>query len=142
MTRSDSSRRLLIIDDDEVDRLCTVKALRRALPDIDIIEAEDGVEGLKRIRVDAPDLVILDLRMPGVSGFDVLAQAKNGGPSKRIPILMFSTSDLDTDVARCLDLHANAYLRKPDSMAAYNQLAESICRFWFQSAVPVPGNGG
>lgn len=127
--------RVLLIDDDEADRMVIARSLRGACPGVTVMEAGNGEEGLERIAADDPDLVLLDLRMPGFDGFDVLSRVRSGAGSEALPVIVLSTSDTRQDVHRAYSLHANAYLQKPGSMAAYDELARNLVRFWFETAV-------
>ncbi len=100
--------RILVIDDDEA----ITTALRRALAfegyTVDI--ALDGEEGLRKVRDAAPDLIILDILMPGIDGFEVCRRLRAGDDT---PILMLTARDDVADRVRGLDAGADDYLVKP-----------------------------
>ncbi len=100
--------RILVIDDDEA----ITTALRRALAfegyNVDV--ALDGEEGLRRARDAAPDLVVLDLLMPGIDGFEVCRRLRSADDT---PILMLTARDEVADRVRGLDAGADDYLVKP-----------------------------
>lgn len=102
-------QRILVIDDDEA----ITTALRRALAfegyTVDI--AYDGEEGLRHAREVAPDLVVLDVLMPGVDGFEVCRRLREG--DDQTPILMLTARDEVADRVRGLDAGADDYLVKP-----------------------------
>jgi signal transduction histidine kinase/CheY-like chemotaxis protein len=86
-------RRLLLIDDDEASRYVLKSALGRA--DFRISEAASGQEGLRKVREESPDLVILDLSMPDLSGFEVLAKLKENPHTSQIPVIIHTSKVLD-----------------------------------------------
>jgi CheY-like chemotaxis protein len=81
-----------------------------------------------------PDLLLLDLHMPGKDGFEVLEHVKRRAELRQIPVVMFSSSDLATDVRRAYDLHVNAYVRKNTDFADLCLTTDTILRFWLQTA--------
>ena len=101
--------RILLIDDDAGARALCVANLQ-ALK-IDVFEAEDGLTGLKLARQKRPDLVLLDVSMPGLNGFQVAEIVRRGRKTRNIP-LVFVSGETDID-ARARELGAIASLRKP-----------------------------
>lgn len=104
---------------------------------------QNGQEALRRLLsddLDRPHLIILDLNMPGVSGFDVLRIIKKDPNLLTIPTLILTNSISQDDVAKCYAHHCNAYIRKP---VGYDRLIETIrttWAFWVDRAV-LPGRG-
>jgi CheY-like chemotaxis protein len=129
------AQRVLVIDDDEEDRHVIARALRKARPEIEIIEAGSALEGLDRLEADDPSLVLLDLRMAGADGFAVLSAAKTGKRRPEVPVVVLSTSDNPDDVRRAYRLHANAYVQKPATMDEYERLARRLVDFWIETAM-------
>lgn len=80
--------------------------------------------------VPQPDLILLDLHVPGLSGEDILAEFDAREELSRIPVLIFTSSDADEDIARSYRLNANAYLKKPTAAEDFERLAQSIENFW------------
>jgi CheY-like chemotaxis protein len=101
--------RILLIDDDAATRALCVANLR-ALK-IDVFEAEDGLTGLKLARRKRPDLVLLDVSMPGLDGFQVAESVRRRRKTRNIP-LVFVSGEMDID-ARARELGAIAALPKP-----------------------------
>ena len=77
-----------------------------------------------------PNIVLLDLKMPGIDGFDVLKKVKNTPVLKRIPIIILSSSRNDNDIAKCFDLGANSYIRKPISFGELVDTIDRINIYW------------
>ena len=104
-------RRVLVIDDQpEIARLVS-KMLGRSY---DVIAAEDGEAGLVRAGIDLPDLVLLDLNMPKLDGWEVCRRLKSDPKTRGIPVVMMTASDTTPeDAAHALALGAAEYLVKP-----------------------------
>lgn len=77
-----------------------------------------------------PSIILLDLKMTGIDGFDVLKKIKNTPVLKRIPIIIFSSSKNNDDIKKCFDLGANSYIRKPISFEDLIDTIESINTYW------------
>lgn len=103
-------KKILIVEDDKFLReLISQKLIRE---DYDIIEAVDGEKGLKAIKEEKPDLVLLDLILPGIDGFEVLTKAKEDPAMKDIPIIILSNLGQKDDIERGLKIGAIDYLIK------------------------------
>jgi CheY-like chemotaxis protein len=88
-----------------------------------------------------PKVILLDLNVPEVDGFEVLHAVKNDEGLKTIPVIVFSSSTEDKDVTRAYDLRANAYVPKPFALQDYFDCLQAIAAFWVhiaQSAVQPP----
>ncbi len=129
-----TGRRLLIVDDDPNEVLFLRNAFDGAVSPIDIRHADTGEAALAEIPVFHPDLVLLDLNMPGMDGYDVLGRIRGDDDTQGLPTLIFSSSERQEDVDRSYRSRANAYVVKPRSFEGYRQLAESIERFWYETA--------
>jgi phosphoserine phosphatase RsbU/P len=104
--------RLLVVDDNEDNRYTLTMMLNIEGYD-DVVVAEDGVKALDLLKSEAFDLVLLDVMMPHVNGYEVLAELKNVGRLRDLPVLMISAvTELDS-VVRCIELGAVDYLPKP-----------------------------
>jgi CheY-like chemotaxis protein len=103
--------RVLVVEDDPgVRQLCSV-ILERA--GIEVLEAEDGLRGLERARADAPDLVVLDVSMPRLDGFELATKLRCDDETRSIPLLFLSGETAPAGKARAHALGALAYLTKP-----------------------------
>jgi signal transduction histidine kinase/CheY-like chemotaxis protein len=100
---------LVIIDDEEVSRYLIRQTLG---PGLDMIEATDGATGIELVRNQRPRGILLDLRMPGMSGFDVLRELKADSGTKDIPVVVVTSKVLTADERDILDGHATAVLSK------------------------------
>jgi chemotaxis family two-component system response regulator Rcp1 len=87
-----------------------------------------------------PDLVILDLNLPKRDGHAVLAAMRASPDLRKIPVVIFSTSQLSRDIARSYELGANCYVSKPGNLTEFFSMMKSIEKFWFGS-VKLPPRG-
>jgi DNA-binding response OmpR family regulator len=102
---------ILVIDDEEANRSLLVRRL--ALHGHSVLTAETGEEGLAIAARDAIDVILLDVLMPGISGYEVLARLKADDHLREIPVLMITALDETASVTRCLAIGADDYLPKP-----------------------------
>ena len=130
---------ILLVEDDESDVLLTKKALANGKLFNSINVAKDGIEALEFLRqqggyADAPrpDLILLDLNMPRMHGRETLAEIKQDGTLRRIPIVVLTTSDADRDIIKSYDLQANCYVTKPVDLEQFTRVVQAIKEFWFQ----------
>jgi two-component system, chemotaxis family, response regulator Rcp1 len=133
---------LLLVDDNPAD----VSLAREALTASDyrgiINSVGDGAEAMAFLmrrgaysKASRPDLVLLDLNLPKRDGFAVLAAVRAAPELRRIPIVVFSTSQLIKDVSRSYELGANCYISKPGNLTDYFATMRSIEHFWFTSVI-------
>jgi PAS domain S-box-containing protein len=116
-----ATRRVLVVDDDYHVRPTLARLLRRGGFEVD--EAADGQTGLEIIEREPPDLVLLDIKMPDIDGYEVLRRLKQNPAHQSIPIVVLTASDLGHEAERrALDLGAVRYLEKP--IASEDLLAE------------------
>jgi CheY-like chemotaxis protein len=116
------SPRVLVVDDDPNARtLCSINLL---LEGLEVLEAEDGRRGLVRARLESPDLVVTDVAMPGLNGFE-LAEALRDDNTARIPLIFISGEHDADNEARARSLGALAYVTKPFDPPALAELVAS-----------------
>lgn len=104
--------KILVVDDSPTMRQFICFALRR-LPDVEIAEASDGVEGLKKFNLENFNLVMVDINMPIMDGLKLLSLIRKGPLNSKIPILVITTEGAQADRDRALSLGADGYLTKP-----------------------------
>ncbi len=134
-------RSLLIVEDSPEDLEATLRALRRSGFSHAVAHCADGDEALdylhRRGRFGAPgaarrpDVVLLDLNLPGTSGREVLAEAKSSESLRSIPIVVFTTSAAGRDIDACYRAGANGYVQKPVGVDALISTLRSFDEFWF-----------
>lgn len=114
--------KILIIEDDDFLRSLAVTKLEKE--DFTVSMAPDGQTGLALIQKEIPDLLILDLMLPIMSGFDVLKKMKADPATKDIKVIVFSNLGEESDIKTCMDLGANDYLVKANF--TLDELVEKI----------------
>ena len=105
------AREKILIIDDEQDLVKLVKEILET-EDFQVSCAYDGEEGLKKATSEIPDLILLDIKMPGVNGFQVLERLKIDETTSHIPVVMLTTSTLRQDRDKAFDLGAVDYVIK------------------------------
>lgn len=133
---------VLLVEDSPGDVRLTREAFHDANPAVRLHVASDGVEAMAFLRQEGdhinaprPDFILLDLNLPKMDGREVLVQIKADSGLRSIPTVILTTSEADTDVLTSYELNANAYLRKPVSLAAFEALVRSINDFWLTNVV-------
>jgi two-component system, chemotaxis family, response regulator Rcp1 len=136
---------VLIVDDNPADVALIREALTGSKHRSQIKSVGDGVEAMaflnrrdKFANSIRPDLVILDLNLPKKDGLAVLAAMKAAPALRRIPVVIFSTSELRKDVVRSYEVGANCYVRKPGNLKEFFSAVKSLEEFWFGFAVLPP----
>ncbi len=105
-------KRILIVEDSPTMRQLLVFALRR-LKNVDIVEAQDGMDGLRKISSDHFDLALIDINMPVMDGLKLISLIRGEDSLSDIPIVVITTEGAKEDRERALSLGANEYLTKP-----------------------------
>lgn len=130
---------ILVADDDENDLRMIEMALNDDDHPLPARYVRDGVEALDYLhargrfsedRGEDPALILLDLHMPRVDGWEVLRQVKSDERLRRIPVVIFSSSAREVDIRHCYDLGANAYAVKPIDYARFQETIRAIKAFW------------
>jgi DNA-binding response OmpR family regulator len=120
---SGEPRRILVAEDDRFLRKAAEMALKRQ--GYTVLTAADGEEALRAAQSELPDLILLDLIMPKVNGFDVLQALKKEAPTAKIPVIVMSNLGQDRDVQQAMGAGAAAYFIKTDlSLQALVQRVE------------------
>ena len=132
---------ILLVDDSEADVRLTMEALKEAKVHNRIHVAYDGETAMAFLRNPAqrrPDLILLDLNLPGMDGREVLAEVKTDPDLAVIPVVILTTSRADEDILRTYRLHANCYITKPVDLQQFIRVIQSIEDFWFTVVRLVP----
>lgn len=132
------SVRILLVEDDDGDAFLTERALRSSEVRFELTRVETGEEAIDFMEdVDSqwPDLILLDLNLPGIHGRDVLAHVKQDANMRRIPVVVLTSSRAENDILRSLNLHANTYMVKPGDPNIFDRMAVSLQGYWFEHAV-------
>ena len=128
---------VLLVEDSPGDVRLTREAFREANPAVQMHVASDGIEAMAFLRQEGanadaprPDFILLDLNLPKMYGREVLALIKDDDSLRTIPTIILTTSEADADILHSYELNANAYLRKPVTLEAFEALVRSINDFW------------
>ena len=133
------SAQILLVEDNPDD----VSLTRLAFDDVDIAHdlhvARDGYEAMAFLSREGafpdapfPDLVLLDLNMPGKDGRATLKEIKEDRHLKRIPVVVLTTSDAASDRLLAYNFHANAYLTKPADLDEWYAMVRALANFWLR----------
>lgn len=134
------SKVILLVEDNPSDVGLTKRALTKARIVNELIVAEDGEEALDylwgagahagRDVSDLPAVIFLDLKLPGISGLDVLQQLRGDARTRRVPVVILTTSKEEQDVAAGYDLGVNSYVRKPVDFNQFAAAVEQLGLYW------------
>lgn len=144
MTSANGPLTVLVVDDDEDDRMIIERALKQHRGQIGVVSVNDGQELVDYLRRDGPysdtrnyprpTLILLDLNMPRMNGLEALRFIKSDPDLRRIPVVILTTSDADGDVEEAYGIGANAFVRKPVTFAGLRQALGQVSDFWFDVA--------
>jgi chemotaxis family two-component system response regulator Rcp1 len=136
---------MLLVEDSPRDVRLMREALRDLGLDCVLQVAADGFEALAMLRhkpphqhVGHPDLVLLDINLPALSGIDVLREIKSDSALRDLPVLMLSTSAADSDIRSSYALAADSYLVKPADFEEFTRMIAAIHDYWMQQSRPTP----
>lgn len=136
---------MLVADDDENDLRMILEALAGRGADLEVRTVHDGAETLDYLygreafkdRLPGnPEVLLLDLNMPRIDGWEVLRQVKADATLRTIPVVVFTSSSRDHDVEQCYELGANAYVVKPIDFHAFTEVVRDIRVFWTERNHP------
>jgi two-component system response regulator len=127
---------ILLVDDNPDDVFMTKHAFEKNSMSNRIIVAEDGEAALRMLLPDngepalEPALVLLDLNMPKIGGFEVLTRLRADQRTECLPVVILTTSELDEDRLKSYKTGANAFVRKPVEFNDFREAAEALSLFW------------
>jgi CheY-like chemotaxis protein len=133
------SQLLILIEDDANDVLLFRRAISKCGLDVELVVLRDGEKAISYLSGENednppinPDLVLLDLKLPRRSGFEVLEWIKNHPDLHTIPVVILSSSKQTQDVNDAYKLGANSYLVKPTGFSELNRLISDLGSYWFE----------
>jgi CheY-like chemotaxis protein len=139
---------ILLVEDNRMDVELTLDAFRERRLGNTVHVANNGQEALdylfgdkaysNRGKFPLPDLILLDLKMPVIDGFEVLRRIKQTSVLKRIPVVILSSSKEEGDRAMTYDIGANSYLVKPVSFDGFLEVVKRVDNYWLSLNVPAP----
>ena len=139
---------ILLVEDNAADVFFVREALRSEGIDTDLIVAQDGEKAVEFIKsaedsrdAPCPQVILLDLNLPGMDGREVLAEIKADPSLAIIPVVILTTSSAEQDILRTYQLHANCFITKPVDFQQFIRVVQSIEEFWFSIVRLAPNEG-
>lgn len=139
--------RILLVEDSRADAKIVARALSEAQVPHRLTVFHDGRQALdhlaRLVAPDAaddllPDLVLLDLNLPGIDGCQVLKQIKTNPILRAIPVVVLTTSRREEDVLQTYQAGANSFIPKPDEYPLYRELVKTLYTYWHDTALRPP----
>ena len=145
-------RLILLVEDNDDDVQLTLRALRLHHIANSVKVVQDGAEALDflfcrgayadRSPDELPQLVLLDLKLPKVPGLEVLKRLRAEPRTRRLPVVILTSSNVESDLAASYDLGANSYIRKPVDFTQFMEAVEHLGLYWLVlNEVPPPPAG-
>ena len=132
---------ILIVEDNSAHSDLAVEALKETKMNVDIEVVDTGEKALEYLfkkgeyqKSKRPDLILLDLNLPGMNGRDVLLRIKNDSNLKCLPVVILSTSDAEHDVLSTYNKYANCYIKKPVDFDQFFKAMNQLIDYWFALA--------
>ena len=127
-------RTILLVEDNPDDEKLTLRAMRLSeIPNV-VVVARDGAEALEYIFQSVarrlPALILLDLKLPKVSGLEVLEKLRSDDRTKTLPIVVLTSSDEERDIQQSYLLGANSYIRKPVDFDEFTDSVRQLGQYW------------
>lgn len=131
--------RIMLVEDDKGDQKLIKTSLAKEKVTNDVCISENAEEALDYLaaskRGDStcpmPDLILLDLNMPGIGGKEFLRRIKEDSALDTIPVVILTTSDSEQDILATYKLHASGYIKKPVSLEGFQKIMEDLDEYWF-----------
>ncbi len=129
---------ILLVEDNPAEVRLTVEGLKEARIANNlnaIMDGQSAIDYLERrgkyARAARPDLILLDLNLPGIDGRAVLKHVKESPTLKVIPVVVITSSEAETDIVKSYEAHANCFISKPIDFEGFTRVIRSIEHFWF-----------
>ena len=138
-SKNTNSLTILLVEDNPADARLIMEFFKYINIKNSLHIVQDGIEAIEFLFQQCkgdmdkycPDIIILDLNLPRISGREILKEIKGDNDLKTIPVLILTTSDASEDIKECYDHYANCYLIKPVDFDEFTKVMESIKNFWF-----------
>jgi two-component system response regulator len=134
------SHLILLVEDNGDDVEITLRAFRKSKVLSEIVVVRDGVEALDYMFASGPcaggeskaqpDVILLDLKLPRVGGLEVLRRLRGEERTRRVPVVVLTSSDEEKDIQSSYDLGANSFVRKPVDFTQFVEVARQIGEYW------------
>jgi CheY-like chemotaxis protein len=126
-------KKVILVEDNLADVELVRISIKELETPVELVHVGDGQELLNFLKTAVLNeiaVILLDLNMPRVSGIDVLRHMHNDPMLKKVPVVMFTTSNSKTDILKCYELGAKAFVCKPLDIFEFNHSIRSIVEFW------------
>jgi two-component system, response regulator len=132
---------ILLIEDDTDDTRLTLRAFKKSSIALNyVIYAYSGNQAMDYLRTYGqpqgqerdflPDLILLDLKLPGFDGFEILEKIREVDHTKLLPVVIFTSSGQEQDISRCYELGANSFVQKPVNYDRFIETVKDLCNYW------------
>ena len=131
--------RMLLVEDNEDDIELTLRALKKNRLENELVIVRDGAEALEYLfrtgrhasrEDDMPEVVLLDLKLPGLNGLEVLQRIRADARTKMLPVVILTSSSEDKDMVESYRLGANSYVQKPIDFADFLEATRQLGMYW------------
>lgn len=138
---------ILLVEDNDDDVELTVHAFRKSQLSSEIVVVHDGEEALDYLfrrnaeggdEHELPAVMLLDLKLPGISGLDVLRRVRGADETRRMPVVILTTSDDENDIINGYNLGVNSYIQKPVDFSAFTGVVDQLGLYWLTVNTPSP----
>ncbi len=142
-----TKRDILLVEDNPDDVVLTLRALKKNNIVNEVVVATDGAEALDRLFAQGayaggtllPAVVLLDLKLPKIDGLEVLRRLRADPRTKRLPVVILTSSREEQDILRGYNLGANSYVRKPVDFTEFVDAVKNLGLYWLVLNEPPPG---
>lgn len=134
---------ILLVEDNADDVALTLRSVKKARIANEIVVARDGEAALELLFGETPlrpGLVLLDLKLPRIDGFEVLKRLRADERTRLLPVVILTSSREDTDIVSGYSLGANSYVRKPVDFVQFTEAVQKLGLYWLVLNEPVPGS--
>jgi two-component system response regulator len=140
---------ILLVEDNPNDEVLTMRAIRKCNVHTEIVVARDGVQALDHLlpatplgdpESALPQLVLLDLKLPKIDGLEVLRRIRGDARTRLLPVVVFTSSREQRDVAQAYDFGANSYVCKPIDGAEFSSAVIQLSQYWTLINEPPTGS--
>ncbi|MCK6605039.1 MAG: response regulator [Ignavibacteriaceae bacterium] len=140
-----SNNLILLVEDNPDDEALTLRALNKGDYKSDIMVLRDGQQAVDYLNAAdesrLPALIMLDLKLPKLSGIDVLKFIRSNNKTKHLPVVVLTSSSEESDIRECYEYHVNSYVRKPVNMDEFTESVRNLGLYWLMINEAFPKRG-
>ncbi|MFG0250592.1 MAG: response regulator [Phycisphaeraceae bacterium JB051] len=147
MTQMIDTMRVLLVEDDEDHAMLLMRCLDKCEVNNTVDHVTDGEQALNFLYAregfenrKLPNLILLDLNLPRISGHEVLSTLKSDPEMRVIPVVVLTTSNIEADRIRAYQEHVNSYVVKPFDPSRFRHVIDNVCRYWAEINIQSPGH--